>query len=161
MLTLQEYLLTHLIEELSEVQKAVTKAQRFGPEYFWAKEGKINIDAIRAELLDVKYMVKALNMAGLHIDIDTPMSNDEHLSRAAKWTNMLHISRQLGRVHTEYDCRVCGKPCPITNVDPRIGAVCEEHCLQHHYETGNGDLDNHCTICFGLISPDDIHATQE
>jgi hypothetical protein len=152
MLTLQEYMLSHLVEECSELQKAAVKIQRFGTDHFWAKEGQINIDALIEEANDVLYMLRAMRLAGF--DVPEFEVGSVIKDRRGKFAEMLAYSRKLGRVHGEFDCRVCGKNCPITDADPRVGAVCEEHCPDHMYSTDSGDT--RCIHCFKL-APDDYH----
>lgn len=62
-MTLQEHLLTCLIEESAEVIKATTKALRFGllgshPDY---EQGQTNVEVLRYELHDLQAIVEILN----------------------------------------------------------------------------------------------------
>jgi NTP pyrophosphatase (non-canonical NTP hydrolase) len=67
-MTYEEYLLTHLIEECSEVIKACTKCQRFGKSHFWEKEGVMNKEAVAIELGDVWFIMEELRKIGWRFD---------------------------------------------------------------------------------------------
>lgn len=62
-MTPSEHLLTCLIEECSEVIKAVTKAQRFGllDSYPGYAEGRTNVEEIRRELHDVMAVIEMIH----------------------------------------------------------------------------------------------------
>ena len=66
----QEHLLTILIEECAEVQKAATKALRFGLRDIKPDGNETNEDDISRELNDVYAMVEMLNYDGLQLHPD-------------------------------------------------------------------------------------------
>lgn len=93
MMTLEEYLLVCLMEEASEIQKACSKALRFGLEHFWDKEGKTNRHAIEEEVADLSGIVERLQKHGT---LDLIRLSPEY--KASKFAMMLQVALREGRV---------------------------------------------------------------
>ena len=98
MMTLKQYLLNHLMEECSEVQKAASKCNRFGLTHFWANEKKLNRVALRDELLDVMVLARELESAGV---IDSIVAADvlEHSKATSeRRLRVFEMSVKMGHV---------------------------------------------------------------
>lgn len=93
----KEHALTVLMEECSEVQKAITKALRFGLTHYWEAEGKLNKEAIEDELRDVLFMMNRCFELGLieHPDNLEPSAKFE---KSQKFERTLAMSRRIGTV---------------------------------------------------------------
>jgi hypothetical protein len=91
-----EYLLVHLMEEASELQKACSKALRFGLAYYWARESAVVREKIADEYLDVAVLIQAMIREGV-------ISNSPDIGAAIdakikKMYEMYQRSIELGRV---------------------------------------------------------------
>lgn len=94
-MTYEEYLLVHLMEEASEVIKACSKALRFGLDHFNEKEGCVNRENVRRELMNTNLQAQKCVDYGLIV----PTGNHDEIQEAlAKGERMLALSKQLGRV---------------------------------------------------------------
>ena len=102
----EEYLLTHLIEECSEVIKTCTKIQRFGREHFWVKEDCHNSVALATEIGDVMCLVEKLKLIGYNF-YSSKIDREERFNRA------LALSIKLGRVHDDGKDTVVTRPTSI------------------------------------------------
>jgi len=90
----KQYLLVCLLEELSEVQKAVSKAIRFGLDDVY--EGGTNLDYIREELADVHTIKNLLLDDGVNLFLDDPaftMWCDEKERKLKLW---MEYSKERG-----------------------------------------------------------------
>ena len=88
-MTKQEYELTKLTEELSEVIKEVCKAQRFGLHDTNPTTGVTNSEAIQQELLDVVFIANKLGYR-------TNISKEERTPRKQKYQKWFKYSREEG-----------------------------------------------------------------
>ena len=64
---LQQYLLVTLMEELSELQQAVSKCYRFSPDHTYEMYEESNIQRLQNELNDVLALMHLLERSGLKI----------------------------------------------------------------------------------------------
>ncbi len=93
----REYLLTCLIEELSEVQKAATKALRFGVDDHWQDE-PTNRVLMRLEMLDVLCLASMLRERH-NIELFNFASNADmrHMrEKEAKMDRFMEYARKAG-----------------------------------------------------------------
>ncbi len=82
----KEYLLVKLIEELSEVQQAVSKALEFSLEDLY--EGKSNLQYIREELSDVEIVIQLLFEEGFDVtqgDTEYTLYSEDKIKKIGKW----------------------------------------------------------------------------
>lgn len=94
-----DYLLVCLIEEASEVQKAATKALRFGLDDFWAKEDMTNRAALQEELHDLEGIILRLISGGV---ISMAETEGSHSSRkAGRFNDALRRAEKNGRLAEE------------------------------------------------------------
>lgn len=90
----QEYLLTVLSEECSEIIKDVAKAQRFGLNDVNPTTGKTNKEAIQAEVNDAFGTLFLLSEAGF---LDTDFISEElALKKAEKVKKWMKYSEEQG-----------------------------------------------------------------
>ena len=87
---IDEYLLTCLIEELSEVQKEVCKCLRFTTEDTF--QGESNVERVRKEFSEVMAIIELLQDEGIHIFPITDIAEDKK-RRLEHW---MAYSRKLG-----------------------------------------------------------------
>lgn len=89
-----DYTLIHLIEEASEIQKAASKALRFGIDHIDPKNNKPNIQNISDELHDLD-SIKII----LQTEFRLPYPTDEFAkSQHEKGDKMFEYAKSLGRV---------------------------------------------------------------
>lgn len=92
----QQYLLTKLAEEASEVAQIALKAQQFGLDYLHPKLLESNAARIRAELTDLLAIVDMLNEECL---LSFLVHNDAIATKKEKVNKYYQYSIQLGEVH--------------------------------------------------------------
>jgi hypothetical protein len=93
-----DYCLVHLIEEASEIQKAATKALRFGIDHIDTKNGKTNKDNIVAEMYDLGGIKRILES-----EFNFPLPDERFIdSQQIKGEQMFEYAKSLGRV-TEWE----------------------------------------------------------
>jgi len=90
-MTRQEYLLVCLIEELSEVQKELSKCLRFGPEHRY--NGVSNLERALSELEDVEAIRALLAKENLKL---YPALGNKHVDKVNSTVELMELSRRLG-----------------------------------------------------------------
>ncbi len=122
-MTGDEYLLVCLMEECSEIQKAASKALRFGPNGYWDAENGTNREAIARELDDLAGVVELL--------YDRKLLRLQDILGVAgkklKIKEFMLVSRKLGRI----EAIPTSQPGPITV--PGVIAAVERF---YHIEPG-------------------------
>lgn len=80
-----QHLTICLIEELSEVQKALTKSLRFGYDDIY--EGMTNLEYVQNEFVDVSQIVDRLDLLGIDIEpVEDVIYNEEKLNHWLKYS---------------------------------------------------------------------------
>jgi len=97
-MTKNEYLLSCLSEEASEVIKDVSKSLRFGMDSSYPGSSVQNRDRIREELIDLIAVAEMLVEHGIIDDFQDPESLYEKEEKKEKVLKYLKISKSLGAV---------------------------------------------------------------
>ena len=108
----QEYLLTCLLEELSEVQKAVSKALRFGLDDKY--EDATNLEMIEYELLDCTVLLDLIEEEGITIESLSKEDYDglveakkQKLNKWMYWGNQNNKTCGKADKTPSYDVSIC------------------------------------------------------
>lgn len=91
----KEYLLTCLLDDLSDVQKSVSKALKFGLDD--KLEGATNLEIIEYDLLDVSVILDMLEEEGVNIDT-LPLKEYDELAKdkRQKLSRWMDYSKERG-----------------------------------------------------------------
>lgn len=95
MMSLEQYLLTKLVEECTEVAQMALKAQQFGLDNHHPKNpGITNRERLQREFMDVVASVKMLNEIGFGCGVDEALVE----KKADKVKHFMSMSIDLGKV---------------------------------------------------------------
>lgn len=90
-MNLQQYLMSLLMEEASEVAQAANKCNRFTPDHIYADYGNSNLERLQIEITDLVTVLSLLEKE-LGVTFDMTPSND----KVQRITNMMVHSRAMG-----------------------------------------------------------------
>jgi hypothetical protein len=97
----KEYLLTCLMEELSEVQQETSKCLRFTPDHLYEPYGTTNLKRLQLEFADVCAVAKLLELEGVNTLIQPPLDPglefiDRYFDKMKRTEESYEIARKLG-----------------------------------------------------------------
>jgi len=90
----QEYILSKIVQECSEVQKVCTKAQFFGLDSVNHETGKTNILCLIDEWFDI---FTAIEKLAEHINLDISNMNPDLDAKSERFEKFYEVSVSLGK----------------------------------------------------------------